>query len=78
VGYSTAPQPLVGFLGFAERILAAGQARHLTQGLPAGIQGKGNVGIVVHSRTCLHCMMLHVTERRLERRKPTAFSTDTV
>jgi hypothetical protein len=29
--------------------------------------GKGNVGIVVHSRTCLHCMMLHVTERRLER-----------
>jgi hypothetical protein len=53
VGYCAAASGLV-FLGFAERILAAGQARHLTQGLPAGIQGKGNVGIVVHSRTCLH------------------------
>jgi hypothetical protein len=42
--WGTAPQPPVGILGFAERILAAGQARHLTQGLPAGIQEKAMLG----------------------------------
>ena len=68
------PQPFVGILDPSEGILAADEAHHLTQGSPARstahIQEKAMLGGLGTARTCLHCMMLRVTERRLEGSQP--------
>ncbi len=73
--WGTAPQPLVGFPGFCGKDPCCRPISSLDARFTGRHSGKDNVGKSMHSRTCLHCMMLHVTERRLERSP--AFPTGT-